>query len=124
MKAMTTQDVIKSFYESINDKDDKWKELWSEDAVFSDASQTLLAKGKEAVIQSFTPFMKGVVGLKVSEIIVEGENACFIISYIYVNSKKENLSQDVAEVWEVRDGKLAKLTIYFDLTVYRSFMGG
>jgi ketosteroid isomerase-like protein len=28
----------------------------------------------------------------------------------------------VAEVWEVRDGKLAKLTIYFDLTAYRSFM--
>jgi len=124
MKAMTTQDVIQSFYRSISNKDDKWKELWSDDAVFSDASQTLLAKGKEAVIQSFTPFMKGVVGLKVSEIIVEGEKACFIISYTYVNSKKENLNQDVAEVWEVRDGKLAKLTIYFDLTVYRSFMRG
>lgn len=121
---MTTQDVIKSFYRSISNKDDKWKELWSDDAVFSDASQTLLAKGKEAVIQSFTPFIKGVVGLNVSEIIVEGESACFIISYTYVNSKKENLNQDVAEVWEVRDGKLAKLTIYFDLTVYRSFMRG
>lgn len=119
---MTTQDVIKSFYGSINNKDDKWKELWSSDAVFSDASQTLLAKGKEAVIQSFTPFLKGVARLKVSEIIAEGEKACFIISYTYVNSKQEYLNQDVAEVWEVRDGKLAKLTIYFDLTVYRSFM--
>ena len=114
---MTTQDVIKSFYTSINNKDDKWKELWS-----SDASQTLLARGKEAVIQSFTPFLEGVARLKVSEIIAEGEKACFIISYTYVNSKQEHLNQDVAEVWEVRDGKLAKLTIYFDLTVYRSFM--
>ena len=119
---MTTQDVIKSFYRSINNKDDRWKELWSSDAVFSDASQTLLAKGKEAVIQSFTPFLKGVAGLKISEIIAEGEKACFIISYTYVNSKQEYLNQDVAEVWEVRHGKLAKLTIYFDLTVYRSFM--
>jgi ketosteroid isomerase-like protein len=116
--------VIKSFYRSINNKDDTWKELWSDDAVFSDASETLLARGKEAVIQSFTPFIKGVVGLKVSEIILEGEKACFIISYTYVNSKKENLNQDVAEVWEVRGGKLAKVTIYFDLTAYRRFMQG
>ncbi len=121
---MSTQNVIENFYKSVRSKDDKWKELWSNDAVFSDASQTLHAVGKEAVIQSFTPFLKGVAGLKVSEIIAEGEKACFIISYTYVNSKKENLNQDVAEVWEVRDGKLVKLTIYFDLTVYRSFMRG
>ena len=76
------------------------------------------------MIQSFTPFIKGVVKLKVSQMIVEGQKACFIISYTYVNPKKENLDQDVAEIWEVRDGKLAKLTIYFDLTAYRRFMQG
>lgn len=124
MIPMTTQDFIKSFYNSINNKDDKWKELWSDDAVFSDASQTLVAKGKDAVIQSFTPFLKGVAGLKVTEMITEGPNACFIISYTFVNSRKEELNQDVAEVWEVRSGKLAKLTIYFDLTIYRSYMRG
>jgi hypothetical protein len=78
---MSTLEVVKSYYESQSNKDDKWKDLWSEDAVFSDASQTLLAKGKEAVIQSFTPFLKGVVELKVSQIIVEDNKACFIISY-------------------------------------------
>jgi ketosteroid isomerase-like protein len=121
---MSTQDVINSFYSSVNNKDDKWRELWSQDAVFSDAARILDARGREAVIQSFTPFIKGVVELKVSQMIVEGQKACFIISYTYVNSKKENLNQDVAEVWEVRDGKLAKLTIYFDLTAYRRFMQG
>jgi ketosteroid isomerase-like protein len=121
---MQIQNVIKNFYQSMNNKDDQWKELWAEDAVFSDASQTLLAKGKAAVIQSFTPFIKGVVELKISETIVEGEKACFIISYTYVNSKGEQLHQDVSEVWEVRNEKLAKLTIYFDLTVYRNFMRG
>ena len=34
------------------------------------------------------------------------------------------MSQDVAEVWQVKDGKLTKLTIYFDLTAYRSFIRG
>ena len=86
--------------------------------------RTLLAKGKEAVIQAFTPFLKGVAGLKVSQMIVEGDKACFIISYTYVNRKNERMDQDVAEVWEVRAGKLAKQIIYFDLTAYRRFMQG
>src|SRR5690349_9256939 len=113
---MSTEEVIKSYYESQNKKDDQWKDLWSDDAVFSDASQTLLAKGKESVIQSFTPFLKGVASLKISQMIVEGERACSVISYVYVNPKGEKMNQDVAEVSEVKDGKLARLTIYFDLT--------
>jgi|ERR1051325_466983 ketosteroid isomerase-like protein len=124
VKVMSTLEVLKSYYTSQSNKDDTWKDLWSNDAVFSDASQTLLANGKEAVIQSFTPFLKGVAALKISQMIVEGEKACFIISYTYVNQKKEQMNQDVAEVWEVRDGKLEKATIYFDLTAYRQFMRG
>src|SRR5512138_3283829 len=98
---MSTEEVIKSYYESQNKKDDRWKDLWSDDAVFSDASQTLLAKGKESVIQSFMPFLKGVESLKVSHMIVEDDQACSIISYTYVNSKREKMNQDVAEVAEV-----------------------
>ncbi len=119
---MSTQDVIGSYYESQSRKDDLWKDLWADDAVFSDASQTLLARGREAVIQSFTPFLKGVESLKVSQMIVEDSRACSIISYTYVNPKGEKMNQDVAEVAEIRDGKLARLTIYFDLTAYRNFM--
>ena len=76
---MSTLNVIKNYYNSQSNKDDKWKDLWSDDAVFSDASETLLATGKEAVIQSFTPFLMGVAALKISQMIVEGDNACFII---------------------------------------------
>ena len=123
-KTVTVLSIIQSYYVSLSNKDDKWKELWSDDAVFADASQTLLAKGKEAVIQSFVPFLKGVSKLKVSDTLVDGEKACFIISYTYVNAKAEAMCQDVAEVWEVRNRKLAKLTLYFDLTAYRNFMRG
>ena len=121
---MSTKELIQSYYNSLNRKDDRWQELYSDDAFFADASQTLVAQGKEAVIQAFVPFLKGVVGLKVSQMIVEGERACFIISYTYVNRKNERLDQDVAEVWEVRNGKLAKQIIYFDLTAYRRFIQG
>ena len=121
---MSTRDVIQSYYDSLNKKNDKWQELYSEDAIFSDASQTLNAKGKAAIIQSFIPFLKGVEAVKIEQMIVEGEHACALVGYIYINPKGEKMSQDVAEVWEVKDGKLAKLTIYFDLTAFQNFMMG
>ena len=63
---MYTKDLVQSYYKSLDEKDDKWKELYLEDAMFSDASKTLLAKGKEAVVQSFIPFLNGVAGIKIN----------------------------------------------------------
>ena len=121
---MATRDLVQSYYDSLSQKNDSWQNLYSNDAVFSDASQTLIAKGKAAVIQSFVPFLKGVEGVKVKQMIVEGEKACAIVGYDYVNPKGQKMRQDVAEVWESKDGKLVKLTIYFDLLAYRNFMRG
>jgi ketosteroid isomerase-like protein len=121
---LNTKDLVQSYYNSLDEKDDKWKDLYLEDAVFSDASQTLLAKGKEAVVQSFTPFLKGVAGIKIKQLIVEGDNACAVVGYEYVNPNGERMDQDVAEIWQVKNDKLARLTIFFDLTAYRNFMMG
>ncbi len=121
---MAIGDLVQSYYDSLAQKNDTWQGLYSEDAVFSDASQTLNAKGKAAVVQSFIPFLKGVERVKVKQMIAEGDNVCAIVGYDYVNPKGAKMSQDVAEVWKVRDGKLTKLTIYFDLTAYRAFMTG
>ena len=119
---MSTKELVQSYYDSLAHKNDTWQELYSGDAIFSDASRTLNAQGRAAVIQSFTSFLKGVEGVKVKQMIVEGEDACAIVGYDYVNPKGAKMIQDVAEVWKVRDGKLTKLTIYFDLTSYRAFI--
>jgi ketosteroid isomerase-like protein len=119
---MNTKDIVKRYYKSLEEKSDEWKDLYSDDAVFADASKILLAKGKEEVVQSLVPFLNGVDGVKIKELIIEENKACAIISYIYVNSNKERMNQDVAEILEVKNGKLNKQTIYFDLTAYRTFM--
>ena len=118
------KDVIGKYYYSLNQKDNGWQGLYSDDAVFSDASQTLNAIGKPAVIQSFVPFLKGVAGVNVKQMIVDGEDVCAIVGYEYINSKGNKMNQDVAEVWKVRGEKLATLIIYIDLTAYRAFMRG
>ena len=33
------------------------------------------------------------------------------------------LQQDDAEIWTIVDGKITALTIYFDITEFRAFMG-
>lgn len=122
MAEESPRDVIDRFYESLRQKNDVWKDLWADDALFRDSSGTLRAEGRAACIESYTPFLKDVVGLEVRQTIVQGSTACYVIGYDYVNSKAERLHQDDAEIWEVRDGKLARMTIFFDLTLYRSFM--
>jgi ketosteroid isomerase-like protein len=119
---MSTQDLVQRYYDSLNQKNDVWQTLYGDDAVFLDASKTLNANGKAAVIQSFVPFLKGIEKAKVKQMIVEGDEACAIVSYDYINPKGAMMNQDVAEVWKVDNGKLAKLVIYFDLTAYRNFM--
>ncbi len=121
---MAVRELVQDFYRSLSKKDDHWQQLYSEDAFFSDASQTLHAQGKAAVIQSFIPFIKNIEEVKVKQLIIEDEQACAVISYVFVNPKGEKISQDVAEVWGIKDDKLAELTVYFDLTVYRNFMRG
>jgi len=118
------RELIGTYYYSLNQKDNKWQGLYSDDAVFSDASQTLNAIGKAAVIQSFVPFLKGVAGVNVKRMIVDGEDVCAIVGYEYINPKGNKMNQDVAEVWKVKGEKLAALTIFFDLTAYRAFMRG
>lgn len=119
---MTTTELIQEYYESLNKKDDKWQTFWSDDAMFADSSQTLVAKGRLEIIQSFTTFLRGVESVKIKQLIVSDNDVCAILTYDYVNSKGEKMTQDDAEVWEIKDGKLGKMTIYFDLTAYRVFM--
>ncbi len=121
---MEVKDLIQSYYFSLNNKDAVWQDLWADNAYFADASEVLIAKGKNEVIKSFTTFLSGMKSVGIKQTIIEDENVCVIASYIYQSQKGEEMKQDVAEVWEVKDNKLAKLVIYFDLTAYRSFMRG
>lgn len=98
--------------------------MWADDAIFSDASKTLIAKGKDEIEKSFITFLKGIQEVKIKQLIIQNEHACAIVSYDYSNPQGEKMSQDDAEVFMIQDGKIAQMTLYFDLTAYRSFMRG
>ncbi len=123
MSIMTVKEILQSFYESLSKKNNDWQKNLSEKVVFSDASMRLHAEGKDAFIQSFTSFLRSVETVQVKQFIIEGTNACAVVSYDYRSPKGNTLHQDDTEIWKIVDGKIESLTIYFDITEFRTFMG-
>jgi ketosteroid isomerase-like protein len=119
---MTVKDIIQSFYHGLAHKNDGWQQHVAADVVFSDASKRLSAEGREAFIQSFTNFLRAVETVQLRQLIVQGANACAVVSYDYVSPTGAKLHQEDAEVWKVVDGNIVALTIYFDITEFRTFM--
>ncbi|HEX8994912.1 MAG TPA: nuclear transport factor 2 family protein [Ktedonobacterales bacterium] len=120
---MATADIIRNFYDSLARKTDTWQQDLAEDVVFRDASNTLHAEGREAFIQSFTGFLRAVERVELRRLIVDGSDAAAVVSYDYVSPSGGRLRQDDAEIWQVVSGKISALTIFFDITEFRAFMG-
>ena len=120
---MDTKDVVQRFYDGLARKDSSWQDNLAESVAFGDASGKLNAQGREAFIQSFSGFLQAVDKLELKQLIVEGPNAAAVVSYAYVNPAGGRLHQDDAEVWRVENGQIVALTIYFDITEFRGFIG-
>ena len=120
----TVSDIIQHFYAGLAQQNDTWQDHLADDVVFADASNRLHAEGRDAFIQSFTPFLRAIANVQMKQLIVDDADACAVVSYNYVSPKGATLHQDDAEVWKVVDGKIVALTIYFDITEFQSFMRG
>jgi ketosteroid isomerase-like protein len=120
---MTVREIVQHFYDGLAHKSDAWQDNLSEGVEFADASRRLHAEGRDAFIQSFTGFLRALEKVRVKQLIVEGPDACAVVSYDYISPGGARLHQDDAEVWRVVDDKIAGLTIYFDITEFRAFMG-
>lgn len=119
---MTTTEIIQNFYVSLAQKTDDWQRDLAEDVVFADASKRLAAEGRDAFIQSFTSFLRAVERVQLQQLIVDGADAAAVVSYDYMSPSGGKLHQDDAEIWKIVGGKIAALTIYFDITEFRAFM--
>jgi len=56
--------------------------------------------------------------MRVKEMIVDGYRACVIGNYDYQFPNGNKVNGNVAEIWTVKDGKLASLTIFFDTLTF------
>lgn len=120
---MSEKEIIERFYNDLNKKSDEWQNNIDENVAFSDASGKLNANGKNAFVQAFTSFLRAVEKVQLKQLIIAGESACAVVSYDYISPTGNKLHQADAEIWKIENGKIVSLTIYFDITEFRAFMG-
>ncbi len=102
---MSTREAVQRFYRGLQQKNDDWQKDLAEDVQFSDASARLRADGRDAFIQSFSTFLRAVEKVEMKQLIVEGDNACGVVSYDYVSPTGGRLHQDDAEVWRSKTAR-------------------
>jgi len=113
-----TRIILSRYYSGLSSNGD-WHSMLSEDILLT-GTIARESKGKEVFVNN--NFFKMVRSLKVKEMIVENEKVCALVSYDLMSPKGKSFSSDVAEIWEVKDGKLDSLAIYFDTAAFQKSM--
>jgi hypothetical protein len=115
---MTIRELLERHYEGLSGKGGPDPSL--SDSFLLTGTQANVARGRDAFANSM--FFRLVKNLKVKTMIIDVERACVVVNYSLVSPKGDSLSCDVAEIWEMKNGKLDSLAMYFDTAAYQKFM--
>jgi ketosteroid isomerase-like protein len=115
MSHSETMDLLNKYYKGLFSKGD-WHSMLADDILLT-GTVAKESTGKQSFINN--NFFKMVKSLKVKQMIIEDGNACAIVGYDLVSPKGTSFSSEVAEIWKVKDGKLASLAIYFDTAAFQ-----
>jgi ketosteroid isomerase-like protein len=111
---MTTRDTVQSYFESLREKSG-WEAFLSDDIAFTSFTSPIKhVTGKAAYLQATKRFFSMVTALETKGILVDGERACVLTRYELQVPDGSTFESQVAELFEVRDGKIKSLAIYFD----------
>jgi ketosteroid isomerase-like protein len=119
-KNSTTSKLIAAYYDDLKTGKERWISMLSEEVAFSGPGKSHL--GKEAFKVTLNNYLRLVKSLRVKQVTTENENASVIANYDLRSPTGKEFNLDVAEIWEIKDGKLNSLTIYFDTALFKEFM--
>jgi ketosteroid isomerase-like protein len=110
---MTTRDAIDRYFTSLQRKQG-WDTFFADDVVFTSfTSPVKRVSGKAAFLESTRRFYSTIASVEVKDVLVDGDKAC-VLTHYQLQSPAGAIASDVAEVFHVRDGKIASFEIYFD----------
>jgi ketosteroid isomerase-like protein len=111
---MTTRDTIQAYFGSLKQKTG-WDSFLSDDLRFTSfTSPNKRVEGRAAYLESTKRFYSMIAALEVRDLLVDGHKACALTRYELQPPGGPAFGSDVAEVFEVRDGKISSFDIYFD----------
>lgn len=116
---MTTRATIDDYFKRL-EAHRAWEELFADDIVFTMVtSPGRTVTGKAGCIQATGRFYSSVERLNVRQLVVDGDRAAALVRYtIKPANGAARFESDVAEFFEVRDGRIRSFTICFDTAPY------
>jgi ketosteroid isomerase-like protein len=111
---VTTRDTVQSYFDRLGQKKG-WEAFLAEDMQFtSHTSPIRQITGRDAYLEGTKRFYSMIKKLEVRGIVVDGDKACAMTRYELEPPVGPRFESHVAEVFEVRDGKIKSFDIYFD----------
>ena len=115
----TTKEIVQQYLARLQKRED-WASLIADDMVFtSHAAPGRQTSGRDAFLQGTSRFYGMIVDAQVNDVFASGEKACALTRYrLQPPNGAAVFTSDVAEIFEVRNGRIASLAIYFDTAPY------
>jgi ketosteroid isomerase-like protein len=111
---MTTRDTIQGYFTNLNRKKD-WEQFLADDMIFTSFTSPIRqVTGRAAYLEATKRFYSMINALEVKDLVVDGNKACALTRYELQPPGRPAFESHVAEVFEVRDGKIITFEIYFD----------
>ena len=117
-EAMSTEQTVRQYLKAVG-AGKGWDALLTDDAKFASfTSPGKEASGRNGFVEATKRFYSKVASMETRELIVDGLRAVALNRYQVSGANGSTFASDVAEVFTVRDGKIAALAIYFDTAPY------
>ena len=111
---MSTRHTIESYFDKLQHRSG-WESLLADDMVFIIYTSPVRKLETKATFLSGTRgFYDSIRSMEVGHVLVDGARALVTTRYELQRPGAEAYRSDVAELFEVRDGKITEFAIYFD----------
>lgn len=111
---MTTRDTVEGYFDRLKRKEG-WEEFLDDEMTFTSYTSPIKrVAGSGAFLEATKRFYSTIAAVEVKGLVVEEERACALTRYELQPPGGPAFDCHVAEVFEVREGKIALLDIYFD----------
>ena len=98
---------------------ENWQRFISDDVVFtSRTSPNRQISGRSTFVEATRRFYSMIASVEVRQLIVDGDRACALTRYVLKPPAGPSFESDVAEIFQIRDSKIAAFDIYFDSAPY------
>jgi ketosteroid isomerase-like protein len=115
---MTTKGIIQGYFDSLK-QTRGWEAFLADGMAFTSfVTPIKQVAGKSAYLESTSRFFSMITAMEVKDLIVDGDGACAFTRYQLQPPGGLAFESHVAEVFKVKDGKIASLEIYFDSAPY------